>query len=347
MAWLLTGGAGYVGGHVGRAFRASGRHVVVLDDLSTGMGARAEGAPLITGSILDDASRLADLMREHRVTGLVHLAAKKAIPESVGRPLHYYEQNVVGTVNLLRAAVRAEVRHVLYSSSAAVYGDTGVGLVGEDHATVPTNPYGESKLAAEWIVRRAAEAHGMSWTALRYFNVAGAADALLADRGVGNLLPVVLRQHDAGLPVDVFGGDWSTPDGSCVRDYVHAEDVADAHVASAEGLEDGRVTARIFNLGRGIGVSVLEMIAAVESVRGRRVARRIAERRPGDPPSVVADASRIAAELGWRATRGVPEIVGSAVDAWLADGQRPRASTTSAMVRSKTFRSSQSDQFSM
>jgi UDP-glucose 4-epimerase len=316
MTWLLTGGAGYIGGHVGRALQASGREVVVLDDLSTGLAERTEGVPLITASILDEPDRLAAVMREHQVTGLVHLAAKKAVPESMQHPLHYYEQNVSGTVHLLRAAVRAGVRHVLYSSTAAVYGETGGGLVDEDHPTVPTNPYGESKLAAEWLVRRVAEAHGLSWTALRYFNVAGAADARLADRGVFNLLPIVLRQRDAGRPVDVFGGDWPTPDGSCVRDYVHVEDLAEAHVASAAGLEDGGVTGRVFNVGRGVGVSVLELISAVERAVGGAVPYRIVGRRPGDPPSVVADASRIAAELGWRATRGVDEIARSAWNAW-------------------------------
>ncbi len=326
MTWLLTGGAGYIGGHVGRALRASGREPVVLDDLSTGIAERAVGAPLVIASLLEDPDRLAGVMREHGVIGLVHLAAKKAAPESMERPLYYYEQNVSGTVNLLRAALRAGVRHVLYSSSAAVYGETVGGLVGEDHPTAPTNPYGESKLAAEWLVRRTAEAHGLSWTALRYFNVVGAADARLADRGVSNLVPIVLRQHAAGLPVDVFGGDWPTPDGTCVRDYIHVEDLADAHISAAAGLEDGRVTGRVFNVGRGVGVSVLELIAAVGDAAGAPIPHRIVGRRRGDPPSVVADPSRIAAELGWRASRGMGDIAGSAWRTWnqISSSESPR-----------------------
>lgn len=312
MTWLLTGGAGYIGGHVVRALQADGREVVVLDDLSTGVAERIPHVPLVEASLLDPVDALAASMYRYGVTGIVHLAAKKAVAESVDRPLYYYEHNVAGTIGLLHAAVRAGVRHVLYSSTAAVYGETGCGFVTEDHPTVPSNPYGESKLAAEWLVRRTAQAHGMSWTALRYFNVAGAADAALADRGVSNLVPIVLRNVELGRVTEVFGGDWPTADGSCVRDYVHVEDLADAHRAAADALERGALRAGVLNVGRGTGVSVLEMIGAVERIIERPVPHRVAARRPGDPASVVADASRIGSSLGWRATRSIDDIVASA-----------------------------------
>lgn len=312
MTWLLTGGAGYIGGHVSRALRAAGHEVVVLDDLSTGVVARAEGVTLVRAGLLDGVERLTGVLSDHAVHGIVHLAAKKSVPESVEHPLYYYEQNVGGTVALLRAAIRTGVRHVVYSSSAAVYGATEAGLVDEDHPTVPGNPYGESKLAAEWLVRRTAEAHGLTWTALRYFNVAGAATATLADRGVSNLLPIVLGSLATDVPVRVFGGDWPTPDGSCVRDYVHVEDLADAHAGAVAALEDGRLTGGVYNVGTGNGVSVLEMVDAVRRRVGRPVPYEVVGRRPGDPARVVADARRITERLGWRATRGVDDIVADA-----------------------------------
>lgn len=317
MTWMLTGGAGYIGAHVARAFQTAGRDLVVLDDLSTGFAERLDGVRLVEASLLSPVDRLESIMVEHGVTGIVHLAAKKAIPESVEQPLFYYEHNVAGTIGLLRAAVKIGVGHVLYSSSAAVYGETRNGLVEESHSTAPTSPYGETKLAAEWLVRRAAEAHGLSWTVLRYFNVAGAADSRLADRGTFNLLPIVFRCVDSRQPVSVFGSDWPTPDGSCVRDYVHVDDLAAAHLAAADALENGRMKAGIFNVGRGEGVSVLEMLSVIEQALGHPVPRRIAPRRPGDAASVVADVSRITAQLGWRAERGIEDIALSAWRAWV------------------------------
>ncbi len=315
MAWLLTGGAGYIGGHVARSMQRAGHDVVILDDLSTGVRERVAGLPLIEATIVGDPERLIAVLREHDITGIVHLAAKKAVPESLERPLHYYEQNVQGTLAVLQAAVAAGVGRILYSSSAAVYGDTAAGRVAEDHPTVPTSPYGETKLAAEWLVRSTARAHGMAWAALRYFNVAGAGDALLADRGVFNLLPIVLRCHETGTPVSVYGGDWPTPDGSCIRDYIHVEDLAEAHLCAVGALESGSLREGVFNVGRGTGVSVLQMLGAVERVTSRPVLRQVVGRRPGDPASVVADPSRIGASLHWQAARDVEEMVRSA---WLS-----------------------------
>jgi UDP-glucose 4-epimerase len=315
MTWMVTGGAGYIGAHVARALVAAGHDVVVLDNMSTGFPERVAGLPLIRADIADGAESLIAAIRARRVTGVVHLAAKKSVAESVDRPVYYYEQNVGGTAALLRAIEAAGVRHVLYSSSAAVYGRSGSELIDERCQTTPINPYGESKLAAEWLVRAAAEAYGMTWAALRYFNVAGARDATLAERGHSNLLPIVLRSVERNEAVSVFGGDWPTRDGTSVRDYVHAQDVADAHVAMAEALCNDTVNEGVYNVGRGEGVSVLEMLDAVERITSRPVLRRIVGKRVGDSASVVADPSAIKAATGWQAGRGLDEIVGSAWEA--------------------------------
>ena len=306
--WLVTGAAGYIGAHVVRALLGAGVGVVAVDDLSTG---RAERLPADLAPLVRDVGdpELAGTVADRRVDGVVHLAAKKSVPGSVADPLHYYDQNVAATARLLRSVVDGGARAVLYSSSAAVYGETGAEPVTEAHPTVPTSPYGETKLAAEWAVRAAAAAHDLRWCALRYFNVAGAADAVLADRGATNLLPLVQRAVATGEPVTVLGDDWPTPDGTCVRDYVHVEDLADAHVAAVRAL-DAAVGGRgaspgVLNVGRGAGVSVLEMIGTVSRAAGRPVPYRVGPRRPGDPARVVADCSRIAERLGWRAVRGV------------------------------------------
>jgi UDP-glucose 4-epimerase len=311
--WLLTGGAGYIGAHVLRALRGAGHDAVVLDDLSTGLTERLpDDVELLRTGLLDPdlPAVLTGLVARRPLEGVVHLAAKKSVPESVAEPLRYYEQNVGGTVAMLRAASAAGIGRILYSSSAAVYGETGAEPVAEDHATLPTSPYGETKLAGEWAVRRHAEAVGLRWGALRYFNVAGTAAAALADRGATNLLPLVMRAAEDGDPVRVFGDDWPTPDGTCLRDYVHVEDLADAHVAAVNALlEDTAPSPGALNVGRNEPTSVLEVIEAVGRVQGRPVPYRIAPRRPGDPARVVADASRIAKVLGWRASRGVDQMV--------------------------------------
>lgn len=318
MTWLITGGAGYIGAHVVRAMAEAGERTVVYDDLSTGLAERVpQGVPLVTGSTLD-AELLSRTLTEHAVTGVVHLAGKKQVGESVEMPLHYYHENVEGLRVLLSAVTEAGVASFVLSSSAAVYGMPDVDLVTEETPCLPMSPYGETKLAGEWLVRATGRAHGLSTASLRYFNVAGAASPALADTGVFNLVPMVFEKLTAGEAPRVFGADYPTPDGTCVRDYIHVVDIAEAHVATARKLAAApRGTDLTLNIGRGEGVSVLEMATLINEVTGYDLPPAVAPRRPGDPARVVASADRIATELGWSAKRDVREMVASAWAGWV------------------------------
>ncbi|MFI1371176.1 UDP-glucose 4-epimerase GalE [Streptomyces longwoodensis] len=317
MTWLITGGAGFIGSHVVKAMQDAGERVVVLDDLSTGRAERLpDGVPLEVGTVLD-RDTVARVLRAHAVTGVVHIAGKKQVAESVERPLYYYRENVEGLRVLLDAAVEADVGRFLFSSSAAVYGMPDVDLVTEETPCAPINPYGETKLAGEWLVSAVGARHGMATASLRYFNVAGAATPALGDDGVFNLVPMVFERLDAGEAPWIFGDDYPTPDGTCVRDFIHVEDIASAHVAAARRLAADPQARLVLNIGRGEGVSVAEMVGLVQEVAGRTDVRpKVAERRPGDPARVVASADRIRAELGWSAERDVREMVESAWAGW-------------------------------
>ncbi|WP_371556484.1 UDP-glucose 4-epimerase GalE [Streptomyces longwoodensis] len=317
MTWLITGGAGFIGSHVVKAMQDAGERVVVLDDLSTGRAERLpDGVPLEVGTVLD-RDTVARVLRAHAVTGVVHIAGKKQVAESVERPLYYYRENVEGLRILLDAAVEAGVGRFLFSSSAAVYGMPDVDLVTEETPCAPINPYGETKLAGEWLVSAVGARHGMATASLRYFNVAGAATPALGDDGVFNLVPMVFERLDAGEAPWIFGDDYPTPDGTCVRDFIHVEDIASAHVAAARRLAADPEARLVLNIGRGEGVSVAEMVGLVQEVAGRTDVRpKVAERRPGDPARVVASADRIRAELGWSAERDVREMVESAWAGW-------------------------------
>ncbi|QEO13564.1 UDP-glucose 4-epimerase GalE [Agromyces intestinalis] len=317
MGVLVTGGAGYIGAHVVRLLADAGRGVVVVDDLSTGrrqrVGAVAtEHLDLVAPGALE---RLARVLREHEVDAVIHFAAKKRADESVRRPAWYYRQNVGGLVTVLGAMADAGVDRFVFSSSAAVYGDTPSGRVDESAPTRPMNPYGETKLVGEWLARAEAAARPMRFAALRYFNVAGAGWDDLGDPGVDNLVTRVLARVRDGLVPQVFGADYPTPDGSGVRDYVHVLDLAEAHVAALDYLDRERRAFDVFNVGRGAGASVLEVIDALGRAVGRRLDREVVGRRAGDPASVVADVERIARELGWRARFDLDEIARSAVAA--------------------------------
>ncbi|MFI8191202.1 UDP-glucose 4-epimerase GalE [Streptomyces sp. NPDC085946] len=333
MTWLITGGAGYIGAHVARAMTGAGERVVALDDLSAGVPARLPAdVPLIEGSAYD-AGLLGRVCAEHGVTGVVHLAARKQVAESVAQPARYYRENVGGLATLLDAVAEAGVRRFVFSSSAAVYGDPGVDLITEDAPCAPVNPYGETKLAGEWLVRAAGGARGIATVCLRYFNVAGAAAPELADTGVFNIVPMVFDRLTRGEAPRIFGDDHPTPDGTCVRDYIHVADLAEAHLAAARRLADGSVRGDLtVNIGRGEGVSVRELITVIGEVTGDRRAPVVDGRRPGDAPRAVASAARAAEELGWSARRGVREMVESAWRGWLLHQGRPAVAPSSSAL---------------
>ncbi|MET8298357.1 UDP-glucose 4-epimerase GalE [Streptomyces sp. NPDC005180] len=323
MTFLITGGAGYIGAHVVRAMLLAGQKVVVFDDLSTGREDRVpEGVPLVTASVLDRLA-LDQAIAAHGITGVVHLAGKKQVGESVEKPLYYYHENVEGLQVLLGAVAAAGIRNFLFSSSASVYGMPDVDSVTEETPCKPLSPYGETKLAGEWLVRAAGRAHGISTACLRYFNVAGAAAPELADTGVFNLVPMVFERYDAGEGARIFGDDYPTPDGTCIRDYIHVEDLADAHVVAASRLAEwgaaGEYKDLTVNIGRGEGVSVKEMVELLNEGTGHDYAPVVTPRRPGDPAKVVASADRIAAELGWKARHDVRAMISSAWEGWVAN----------------------------
>ncbi|MGP3966187.1 UDP-glucose 4-epimerase GalE [Streptomyces sp. 6N223] len=323
MSWLITGGAGYIGAHVVHAMTEAGERVVVLDDLSTGMAKRLpDGVPLVRGSVAN-RELVGDVLAGHGVTGVVHLAALKRPAESVDSPLRYYRENVHGLTVLLEAVAAAGVRRFVFSSSAAVYGSPDAELVTEDTPCLPVNPYGETKLAGEWLVRAAGRAHGVGTACLRYFNVAGAARPELADTGAFNVVPMFFERISLGEAPVIFGDDYPTPDGTCVRDYVHVADLAGAHLAAARWLAgpgaagaDGPAELTV-NIGTGRGVSVRELATLVAEVTGHPAPPRVAARRPGDPARVVASADRARELLGFTARRGVAEMVASAWRGWL------------------------------
>ncbi|GGZ33990.1 UDP-glucose 4-epimerase GalE [Streptomyces inusitatus] len=326
MTWLITGGAGYIGAHVARAMTEAGEPVVVLDDLSSGVIERLpEGVPLVRGAVLD-RELLDRTLAEHEITGVIHLAAKKQVGQSVEEPLRYYRENVHGLTVLLEAVVKAGVSTFLFSSSAAVYGVPELDLIPESAPCVPINPYGETKLAGEWLVRAAGRAHSLSTACLRYFNVAGSAAPELSDIGVFNIIPMFFDRITRGEAPRIFGDDYPTPDGTCIRDYIHVADLADAHLAVARRLAAQRTPGDLtVNIGRGEGVSVRELASLVGEVTGRAVEPVVEPRRPGDAAKAVASVGLIGEELGWTASRGVREMVESAWEGWCLRHPEARA----------------------
>lgn len=320
MTWMVTGGAGYIGSHVVRAFREVGIPAVVLDDLSSGHPEFVPAdVPFVRGSILDTAL-VTEALTRHGVTGVVHLAGFKYAGVSVQRPLHTYEQNVTGTVHLLAAMAEAGVDRMVFSSSAAVYGTPDVDLVTEDTPTAPESPYGESKLIGEWLLRDQARARTLHHTSLRYFNVVGSGSPDLADTSPHNLFPLVLDALAEGRTPRINGDDYATPDGTCVRDYVHVADLATSHVAAARALTEGRELRPVYNLGSGDGVSVREIMSAMAAGTGIDFTPEIAPRRAGDPARIVASGEAAARDLDWQMRHSLTEMVSSAWQARQARG---------------------------
>lgn len=315
MTWLVTGGAGYIGSHVVRAFGLAGVDVVVVDRLSSGRTRFVpDDVPLVRASILD-AEVMRTTMREHHVEGVVHLAGFKYAGVSVDKPLLTYEQNVTGTVVLLQAMADCGIDQIVFSSSAATFGTPDVDLVTEQTPMAPESPYGESKLIGEWLLRDQERATGLRHTSLRYFNVVGSADKRLGDTSPHNLLPVVLDMLASGKVPQINGADYPTPDGTCVRDYLHVADLAETHIAAAEALSEGRPLEPAYNLGSGTGVSVREIMTTIAEVTGIDFDPVIAPRRGGDPARIVASGELAARDLGWTMRHDLTDMVRSAWEA--------------------------------
>ena len=299
---VVTGGAGYIGSHAVRALSDAGHAVAVLDDLSAGHAeSLPKDVPLVTAAIHDRAA-VHRLLVDHRADAVMHFAAWLKVGESVGQPVEYYQNNVVGTLAVLEAMRDAGVKRFIFSSTCAVYGEPSSVPIVETLETRPINPYGESKLAIERVLPHLERAHGITWTALRYFNAAGA----WPDGSIGedhadeiHLIPLAIRAATGGPALKVFGEDYPTPDGTCLRDYIHVCDLASAHIRALEALERGAASGA-FNVGTGTPHSVRSVIDTVSRVVGRPVAWQSAPRRPGDPAVLYASSDRAQRELGWR-----------------------------------------------
>jgi UDP-glucose 4-epimerase len=315
---LVTGGAGYIGSHVTRQLRARGESVVVLDNLSTGFRSAVMDAPLVVGDT-SDRSLVSRLLLEHRIDTVLHFAAHTIVPESVADPLKYYGNNTCATRSLLQCCSEAGVRHFVFSSTAAVYGIPDGGYASEESPTNPINPYGSSKLMSEWMLRDLAAATGLRHVTLRYFNVAGSdpAGSMGHSHPAATLLVKVACQAAVGARagVSVFGTDYPTSDGTGVRDYIHVEDLADAHLRAVDFLRAGGASATL-NCGYGHGYTVREVLRTVEQLNGQPLRVTESPRRAGDPPTLVARADRIRQVLGWRPRHDDLETIVATQLAW-------------------------------
>jgi UDP-glucose-4-epimerase GalE len=324
---VVTGGAGYIGSHAVRALIDAGHAVAVLDDLSAGHErAVPKGVPLVRAKIHDQAA-VATLLEEHRADAVMHFAAWLAVGESVTKPVEYYQNNVTGTLSVLGAMRDAGVKRFIFSSTCAVYGEPSRVPIDETLPTAPINAYGETKLAVERALPHLERAHGIAWIALRYFNASGAHP----DGTIGedhdpeiHLIPLAIRAATGGAPLRVFGEDYPTPDGTCLRDYIHVMDLADAHIRALEALERGAPSGA-FNVGTGTPHSVRSVIDTVGRVVGKPVAWQAAPRRPGDPAVLYAAADRARNELGWRPKYADLEVI--VRHAWQWHSSHPRGYT--------------------
>jgi len=303
MTILITGGAGYIGSHMVHEFADAGEPVVVLDNLSNGFRFLIPtSVPFVSGST-GDRTLVSDVIARHGVTAIIHFAASVVVPESVAEPLNYYGNNTMNTCALLDAAINAGVRQFIFSSTAAVYGAAEESPVREDSPTIPISPYGTSKLMSEIMLHDAAKAYGLRFVILRYFNVAGADPRMRtgqATPAATHLIKVTCETAIGKRPkLEVFGTDYPTPDGTCIRDYIHVSDLAQAHSSALGYLRNGGASTT-FNCGYGRGASVFEVIDSVRRASGRDFPVEISARRPGDPPSLVANVDRIRATLPWR-----------------------------------------------
>jgi UDP-glucose 4-epimerase len=314
MSILVTGGAGYIGSHTVRQLLLQGRQVVVLDTMEYGHPQAVHGAEVVVGDISDSAL-VTDLCRRHGVSQVVHFAAYKNVGESMREPSKYWLNNVTGTVKLVEAMLAADVRDIVFSSSCSVYGTPATTPVNESAPIQPESVYAESKATTERVLRWYGDTKDLRSVSLRYFNAAGASD----DGSIGedwsqslNLIPLVMKAALGAAPaVKVFGNNYPTPDGTCIRDYIHVDDLADAHIRSLTYLADGGESVAL-NVGTGTGTSVLEVIEATARIANRPVPHEIVDRRVGDPIAVYADPTNVRATIGWEATRSFDDIIASA-----------------------------------
>lgn len=318
MSWLVTGGAGYIGAHVVHAFQQLGLKVVVLDDLSSGHREFVTGkTPFVEGSILD-TELLVSTMQKYGVTGVIHVAGFKYAGVSVQEPLHTYTQNVTGTLSLLSAMEQAGVDKIVFSSSAATYGTPTDEIVTEKSPVAPESPYGESKLIGEWLISDQGRARGLQHTSLRYFNVVGSGRDDIYDSSPHNLFPMVFDALVEGKTPRINGEDYNTPDGTCVRDYIHVADLALSHLVAAQKLDRGEYLEPVYNLGSGDGSSVREIMDTIREVTEIEFTPEIGPRRPGDPDRIVASGELAGRDLDWQMRHTLHDMV---TTAWHAHSQ--------------------------
>ena len=313
--WLVTGGAGYIGAHVVKSLLEKDFKVVIVDDLSTGLARKVPPNVVFEKIDIAETNKLAQIMKSNKVEGVIHLAAKKAVGESMINPSLYFKENIGGFISLLEAMSQADVKRIVYSSSAAVYGTPTENKVTEKSATNPESPYGETKLVGEWLLKADEKARQIKWIALRYFNVVGAANPELGDTGVNNLVPMAFRALSNNQRPQVFGGDYATQDGSCIRDYIHVSDLADSHLIAAQKLLNENYCG-IINIGRGQGFSVKQVMDTISEVLGKNINYEVVDRRPGDPAQTIADVSKAKSDLNWEAKKDLKSMVSSAWQAW-------------------------------
>ena len=316
---LVTGGAGYIGSHMAHALLDRGDRVVVLDDLSTGVAELVPAKAEFVRGDIGDRELVQSLIRNYAIDAVIHFAGSVVVPESVAQPLRYYDNNTAKSCRLVEACVAGDVRHIIFSSTAAVYGMGNGRPVTEDDPQLPINPYGRSKLMTEWALADAAHAHGLSYIALRYFNVAGADPAGRTGQSTPRATHLIKRACQVALnegeELEIFGTDFPTPDGTGIRDYIHVADLVSCHLLALDHLREGG-TARVFNCGYGRGASVREVIAMVSRLAGKNLKFKCAARRPGDPAQLVANSDRIRKELGWEPRHGTLEEIVSTALAW-------------------------------
>ena len=313
---LVTGGAGYIGAHVAAELLKSGYSIRIYDDFSNGLHRRVDGKfrDIVDGDMLDRAKLLAAL---DGIDAVIHLAAKKSVEESVKDPLKYYENNVGGTLNLLGAMAAKGVKQLVYSSSAAVYSPNDKEAVLEDDPTAPLSPYGASKLLSEQLISSVGSAEQISNISLRYFNVVGSNIAEFGDNSKDNLVPKVFLALKNGKRPQIYGSDYPTPDGTCIRDYIHVQDLALAHLAALKKVESGYIS-QVYNVGSGKGYSVKEMMDQISKSLGRDINPELSPARAGDSPKLIASIDKIKEQLGWSPKASLEEMIDSAWQAEVA-----------------------------